>query len=456
MVLKRNSRLAGVALFAALGGCASQQLGLDPYRAAEYAGAEHKLYRTDGLANLSRSAQTDPETGEIIEATLYRGVEGARKAHTLYSVQVAEQLDGDCEPFVRTAQNETLLDIADYCDVPMATLVGYNPDIENPYNMEAGWLVGVPTNAVGGEGIAGPAAARAELVGLYTLRPGETLNDVAVRFNISTSQLVGMNPQVTWGELQAGERLRLPNVGINERGAAPAEPAPQRIAQQSTAPRYGARAYAVQEERRATPGGWTGYDGYDGVVEDPGYTDEEVASLMPYRLGPIDARDPARAAREAAVVSVDKAAVRAGGSVAVSLVGVPAGTSVTFYRGKSPTTMTVARTVTADADNVARYVYRVPTATSDFGGYLFSAVRADNGATYYSRRVAVMKISRPDTLADARRDPTAAYWSLDDIADAMDVHGVQSVDELRARGVHFATPLSDADIEALEAEAYSR
>ncbi|MEL6369755.1 MAG: LysM peptidoglycan-binding domain-containing protein [Pseudomonadota bacterium] len=383
-VRARLFALAGV-VAAAAAGCASVPSESGPrYSAGHYTGAEG-LYSTDEVAQLRLPAQYDSQ-GNKLEFAKLEGIAGARQAHRLYGEAVAEQLDGRCENFVAIRAGESLAEISEYCDVPVATLIDFNPAVENPYLVQAGQIVEVPVsrNAVG------LSAIGADVADLYTVRAGDTLNKVAYRFNVSSDAIIAMNPNVDWTIVKPGDRLRLPTKNV---GSAPR---PQ------TGIAYGAPAYQGQPTTGfVDPNAWQGYSGLSGSEADPSAADFELAKVMPYQLQPVSAtlRDGAPNVVNPGL-KVNKGAVDAGRSIEVSLDGLPAGTEVTFYRGKTAEDMVPGRAVVAGSDGVARKSFRTNDKTSDPGGFVFRATRNDTGEAYYSERVGVVTLKQPDELIE--------------------------------------------------------
>src|SRR5206468_1846296 len=66
-------------------------------------------------------------------------------------------------------------------------------------------LAGVFIAALTGTGVAFADVAQ------YTVQPGDTLNDVAVRHGVSPAELIRANDLANGDELQIGQVLRLPN-----------------------------------------------------------------------------------------------------------------------------------------------------------------------------------------------------------------------------------------------------
>ena len=337
-----------------------QSAGRDPYEAAYYAGAD-RLYSAD-----IRAAQFPPvqrsENGTPFEFASYEGINGARRAHQLYSRADAEELDGRCERFIEPVATETMADIADLCDVPLETLVAYNPDIKNISYAERVVTVEIPGGRVAPSGT---FAASDALAGLYEVQEGDSLSSIAYRLNVSASALASSNPDVTWSTLTPGQVL-------------------QRPAAAATTAYAGPGPYVAPSDSS-----WQGWSGNRPGVSAGDYGDVRHApyTLRPAR--PFAGRDPGKP--EDAYLIVDKPAVRAGDRVRVTARARP-GEEVTFYSGENARAATreVAR-VRADENGEASASIRVRR-KSDMGGVIFKAVPEGSREALYSDRVGVVKL----------------------------------------------------------------
>lgn len=365
----RSVLLSGLSA-AALTACAStyETASRDPYAAAYYTGAE-QLYAAD-----IRAAQFPPmqrsENGAPLEMVSYEGINGARRAHQLYSRADAEALDGRCEQFIEPAATETLDLIADLCDVPLETLVAYNPDVKNISYAERVVTIEIPGGKVNPSGT---FAASDALTSLYEVQEGDTLSSIAYRLNVSASSIANANPDIAWTTLSPGQVLQRP------------------IA--ATAPAYaGPGPYTAPADS-----GWQGWSGNrPGAAAGGAGSDVRHApyTLRPTR--PFAGRDPGTP--EDAYLVVDKPAVRAGDRVRVTARAKP-GEEVTFYSGDAldrPTDsekdrMKEVARVTADDNGEATASIRVKR-KSDMGGVIFKAVPESSGEAVYSDRVGVVKL----------------------------------------------------------------
>ncbi len=185
-----------------------------------------------GYADATYNDRYDGRRDGYVNADYRGGIDEAREAHRRYREYEAERRDGDCERTVRIRRGETLSDIAEYCDVPVAALISANPNIRNPRAVAAGETLRVP--AVRGEVYEGSyryayrdalyrdasyredyAAAKwihdHEGRDAYTIRRGDTLADIAWRFDVPLRTLYRMNPGVEPRRLDVGQRIYLPD-----------------------------------------------------------------------------------------------------------------------------------------------------------------------------------------------------------------------------------------------------
>lgn len=187
------------------------------------------------------AAYNDGYSASYTDRVNYRdanyGIDAAREAHRRYGDHRAEELDGNCEQSVKIYRGETLSDIAEYCDVPVASLIRANHQIRSPRNVSAGEVLRIP--AVEGEVYEGSAyRARAatphryryayrdnyrgdyaeaqwierhEDRDIYRIRSGDTLGEIAWRFDVPLYTLYRLNPRVEPRRLQVGEVIYLPD-----------------------------------------------------------------------------------------------------------------------------------------------------------------------------------------------------------------------------------------------------
>lgn len=213
--------VAGVGLATLATGCASQ----DDFRDFDYVSASDRTaYPSSVYADNDRDRYT-PEYRTARRS--YVGINGARVAHRAYSDHRAERLDGDCERHVFLERGETLSDIAEYCDVPVAALIDANPDIRNPRYVSIGERLRVPAVSGSvyqgsyryayrdanytGEYVAAGALERYEDTQAYSIRRGDTLGEIAYRFDVPLQTIYRLNPRVNPRSLNIGQRIILPD-----------------------------------------------------------------------------------------------------------------------------------------------------------------------------------------------------------------------------------------------------
>lgn len=183
----------------------------------------------------------------------YRGINGARRAHAQFSPGQAEALDGDCERYVKLLQGETLSDIAEYCDVSVSSIVSANPAILDARAVPAGTTLHIPDtrsdvyeggriyphdaaasvrppragdNWYGREGYSrdyyGDYARRASALRsaargtYYVIRSGDTLSEIAQRYDVALADIAYLNPDLEPRRLGVGDRVYLPDYARTE------------------------------------------------------------------------------------------------------------------------------------------------------------------------------------------------------------------------------------------------
>lgn len=168
------------------------------------------------------------------DRNLYRGIDGAREAHRRFSEHQAESLDGDCERTVRIRRGETLSDIAEFCDAPVAEIIAANHHIGSVRSVAAGEYLTIPNvrgevyagSYLGGYGGYRSADYRYDRGGLFggrdeivtdrsgrafvTVGPGDTLAEIARDYDVSLRDIAYLNPGVHPRDLRVGERIYLP------------------------------------------------------------------------------------------------------------------------------------------------------------------------------------------------------------------------------------------------------
>ena len=179
---------------------------------------DYRVYRSDDRYDERYDQYRDGYGG---------GVDAARRVHYRLDERKAERLDGQCEQFVSLKRGETLSDIAEYCDVPVAAILDANPRLYGPRQIRAGDVIRLPD--VRGEVYEGrrrfsyrgryynddylPAGVletdnRGRL--FYTVRPGDTLAQISHVYDVSLRDIAGLNPDLRPRRLEIGERVYLP------------------------------------------------------------------------------------------------------------------------------------------------------------------------------------------------------------------------------------------------------
>lgn len=330
----------------------------DPYAAALYTGAPQPDV-ADQYSGLYAPEQRS-SNGAPLELASYAGIDGARRAHALYTKQEAEALDGRCEASVKPTTTESMIDIADFCDVPLETLVEFNPGVADVSYSTGGAVVQIPGGVKSPKGV---AAISDQLALLDTVRPGETLNKIAYRLNVSETTLANLNPNIDWTKPIAGQSFVKP-------AAAPAASQP---------------SYAPPAQTPA----WEGYAGY-GAQGIAGSGAGGVIAHAPYELTPVKSYGKASGVFPEGKLVVDRNVVNAGGKVVVTAKATP-GADVTFYSGDDPADMKKSQTVRADENGNATAAISVKK-SSNMGGVVFGAREQGSNDTQYSDRVNVLKL----------------------------------------------------------------
>lgn len=106
--------------------------------------------------------------------------------------------------------NDTLWDIANRYEISVAQLTAANPDV-NPDALRPGQTLTIPTKT-------SPVSGA-----IYTVKPNDTLWNIAARYGIFLNDLLAANPGVDPQRLMVGQTLNVPGGG--EAVAAPAAPA---------------------------------------------------------------------------------------------------------------------------------------------------------------------------------------------------------------------------------------
>ena len=107
---------------------------------------------------------------------------------------------------------ETLAGVADRFGVSVAALAALNT-ITDLDALEAGRELRIPDTSPGGAVRLGPAGeelARGADTTIYTVQPGETLAEIALRLGASVDHLARLNDLADPNDLQAGQELIVP------------------------------------------------------------------------------------------------------------------------------------------------------------------------------------------------------------------------------------------------------
>ncbi len=118
--------------------------------------------------------------------------------------------------------NDTLWDIATRFDITVAQLTAANPDV-TPDALRPGQTLTIPskTPPVSGAGTAGAAAASGAI---YTVKPNDTLWNIATKYGVFVNDLLAANPGVDPQRLMAGQILLIPGIYAKATTAAATEP----------------------------------------------------------------------------------------------------------------------------------------------------------------------------------------------------------------------------------------
>lgn len=317
--------------------------------------------RADPRYDQRYDARYDRGPGRDFDRGAYRGIDGARAAHARYTPWEAERLDGDCERNVRIEWGETLSDIANYCDVPVAAIIDANPRLPHPRYIPAGEIIRIPpikggiydgANRLSYNGrwyrddylAAGALESdnRGQL--FYTIRPGDTLAQISWEFDVPLWTLRDLNPHMRPRALEIGDRVYLP-------------------------------AYVDEAPSRRKPG-WRAASYRDGARFDP------MVSIYP-RRGPRD------------------------GEILIVGDGFDRGGRVEIMLGRPGAEMTRIEVVEADGDGRISERLRLPPDYAHDEAYW--AMRPSRGDYVMSEPYAIDR-SASWTARDGRRDGWRSEW----------------------------------------------
>lgn len=371
-------------LAALVAGCAStapQSQQMAAGYGARTGTSTDRLFRNDGVEATREHPRHAYEPSDARLLADYGGIEGARAAHLDYANDRAESLDGACESSVRTAEGETLYDIAELCDVSLTALMSANPQIGNPRHVAPGQMLRVPgmpdseRQAIVVAYLSGVAPAHAGQAGipttLYVSQPGDSLERISAVHLVSEARVATLNPGVDWERLKPGVEIRLPAQGVVV--AAPG-------AHAGAAKKATSRADVVTDESAS------------GQVRDRDLSDD-LTKVMPFRLRPARGSVDPGVDDSSNVLGVDRTFVKPGSDVTVSATGLPANARVTISRGGNRNNLKEVDSATTGPDGSLNARVRVPEG-ADAGGVIFKATVDKNGRTIYSDRVGVETVKK--------------------------------------------------------------
>lgn len=360
---------ASIAVLLAAGCAMTDAATADPYGAALYTGAPQPD-AADHYAYLYAPEQTSAN-GAPFEIASYEGIEGARRAHALYTEAEAEALDGRCEAAVNPSASESMIDIAELCDVPLDVLVEHNPGVADISYATSGATVRIPGGLNAPKGV---AAMSDQLVLLDAVQPGETLETIAYRLKVSETAIANLNPGIDWKNPVAGQPFVKPATSIGTSSATAS---------------YAPSAQSPQ---------WEGYDGPRGIAGSEAASAIGVNAHAPYALSPVKSYGRAAGVYPEAKLEVDRRFVKAGGFVSVKAKA-PPGAEVTFYAGDEPGNLAKSTTVRADESGTATASIKVKK-KSNMGGVVFGARAAGSNETQFSDRVGVVRLNEEAATED--------------------------------------------------------
>ena len=354
---------------AALAGCATgveREAYTDPYAAAVYTGAP-RPDAGDLYAGLNAPIQTS-SNGAPFELVSYEGIEGARRAHALYVQNEAEALDGRCEAEVRPTLSESMIDIADLCDVPLEILVEYNPGIADISYATDGGKVRIPG---GIEAPQGAFAMSDQLAQLDAVQPGDSLESIAYRLNISAAALATLNPNIDWTKPTPGQAFVKPVAASAATSASPAH-SPE------------------------APPAWEGYSSLANAGEGGGGV-ASVTPHAPYIQGPVRTYARAEGVYPEPKLSVDKRYVAPGERVNVTASNLKEGTRVVFSGGSRDVS------ATADSEGNASADIRVSRKATT-GNFVITGRPVGSKDTLFSETVGVVALKEKSSKKDKDED----------------------------------------------------
>lgn len=386
-----------------------------------------------------------------------RGIDSARDAHRRYSGYRAEQLDGDCERRVAIRYGETLSDLAELCDVSVESILDANPGVRNPRNIAVGQQFYIPVQhaAVYGDrsdesrrtdaayrGADGRSDYYDDATGrdYHVVRRGDTLGDIAARYNVTLSDVIDLNRNVRSRNLEIGDRIYLPadaraeqshrrtdrDVSVDRRRPAvsfspvrgPRDGEIRLIGSnfgsgEKVVVLYGdqrdslvqirtieADQYGQINESVRLPDAYQSDEAYfamrrgsDTYVSDNTYSvdyadsDRRANSQVDYGRVPGLLQRPAEQSSSAVLSATDSEVYRSD-TVSLSAFGFPPNTPVSIYGGPSRDTLTKISEIRTGPTGLFQTEVRVPD-NVDGETVLFVAAVEDGARTYFTERVRV-------------------------------------------------------------------
>ena len=422
---------------------------------ASYADGRPYEYGSYGAAPAYSDNRAAESTGYDASRIGVRGIDAARDAHKRYSGYRAEQLDGDCERSVTIRSGETLSDLAEFCDVSVDSIIDANPRIRNPRDIAVGEQFYIPyehANVYGNTSSRTTGAAypsvdarddyRNDAMGrdYHIVRSGDTLSDIAGRYDVSLSDVIDLNQNVRPRDLAIGARIYLPayarigqydgrtnrdaafdrrrpavsfspvrgprngeirligsNFGRGEQVAVLYGDHRDRLLQIRTieADQYGQineivrlpEAYQSDEAFFAMKRGSDTYVSDSAYAVDYGAGDRRVLSEGGYGHAPSLLQQSAVQSSSAVLTAIDSEVYR-NGAVSLSAFGFPPNTPVSIYGGPSRDALTKVSEIRTGPTGLFQTEVRVPEYL-DSETVLFVAAVEDGARTYFTERVRV-------------------------------------------------------------------
>jgi LysM repeat protein len=116
-----------------------------------------------------------------------------------------------CDGFFYTVRSgDTFYSIAQMFNIDIDRLLAANPNI-NPNNLMVGQLICIPRSTM--PPITCPGGT------LYVVRLNDTLSSIAMRFNVSVTDLMAANPNINWCSLMPGQQICIPRLIPCPRGS---------------------------------------------------------------------------------------------------------------------------------------------------------------------------------------------------------------------------------------------